>query len=140
MSEEKIKAELRSAENLNVELMRQEESKHFGERIERMKKTAVVYFDGRFPLAREPFKYMWEASRCYSFGLFLSAIALASAMVESAWNVDPRMVGTKKLKRIQGWISLNSYNAVAARFLGLPINELLDLGEREMLSYSTDIR
>jgi hypothetical protein len=50
------------------------------------------------------------------------------------------MVGTRKLKRIQGWITLNSYNAVAANNLGLPINELLDLDERQTLSESTEIK
>ena len=140
MDEDKTKARLISAENLDEKIVREGEARDFTRRFERMKKTETVYFDGRFSLASEPFKYMWEAGRCYHFGLFLSAIALASAMVESIWNIDPRMIKAEGLKRIQGWVSLNPNNALIARIVGLPIDELLDPDERSLLSKSTNLK
>ena len=140
MADKKIKARLISAKNMDENVVREGETRDFTKRFERMKKIDAVYFDGRFSLAREPFKYMWEGGRCYQFGLFLSAIALASAMVESIWNLDPRMIKATGLKRIQGWVSLNSNNAVIGRNVGLPIDELLYPVERSSLSKSTDIK
>lgn len=95
----------------------------------RAQEVGVVYFDSRFPLANDVFKYLSEVGRCYTLGYYLSTISLCSAAVECTWNVDPRLINVTFPNVIDGWRTLGWKNLLVCRQNGLPVDELLELNE-----------
>ncbi|MDE2588562.1 MAG: hypothetical protein KGL95_02695 [Patescibacteria group bacterium] len=128
---DKIKTENREVRGDAGEmLVRTETEMHMQDYNRRSKEIGLVYFDTRSKLANVPFKYLWEAGRCYILGYYISTISLSAAIVEYTWNADPRLKEiTSFIKSVDGWITLGWKNLLICRDNSLPVDELLESDE-----------
>jgi len=103
--------------------------RHGADVARRAAEARVIYWYPGAAMPLDLFSYLREASGCYDLARFLGTVALASALIEAILNRDSRMLHRNELRRIDGWILLNNQNLIAAADAGLPVRELLDVGE-----------
>lgn len=139
----KIKTEIREVgDGAGENIIRTQIEKFVEHYNRRAKEIGVVYFDSRSRLANIPFQYLWEASKCYILGFYISTISLCAAIVEYTWNADPRLKEiTLFNKSVDDWITLGWKNLLICRKNGLPVDELLEADEiRDITTSKTNPR
>ena len=89
----------------------------------------ITYWTPAGAMPIDLFSCVREAGRAFHAECYMAAIAMSSALVEIVINKDSRTRAIHGMRRIDRWATLNNANLRVGEENGLPVEELLNLGE-----------